>query len=177
MQIIVCFPAYAEEIQIKETTIEATEEGYRLATSFGLELNQELEDALLRGIPLYFTIEVEVSRPRRYWFDETTLSASQTFKISYNVLTRQYRVSTSTNGGLSRTFNSLGEALAAIRNPARWLIADHGTFKSGEIYQVSVRMGLDVTQLPKPFQVNALNSSEWRISSGWKQFNFKVENR
>lgn len=175
VQIFASSAVYADDIQIKEANIQLAESGYRLATSFELELNHELEDALLRGIPLYFTLEAEITRPRRYWFDEKTASISQTYKISYNVLTRQYRVSV--NGSLSRSFNTLEDALAAIRNPARILIAEHDALKPGETYQASVRMGLDVTQLPKPFQVNALNSSEWRISSGWKQFDFRVENR
>ena len=47
--------------------------------------------------------------------------------------------------------------------------------KEGASYQVKVRMRLDVTQLPKPFQVNAINDSDWHLSSGWKTFTYKAE--
>lgn len=165
--------AQADEVEIRQAHVEATEEGYRLSATFGLDLNRELEDAIMRGIPLYFTTEVQVIRPRRYWFDETTLTASQTVKISYNVLTRQYRAAI--DGSLHRNFNSLDEALSLVRNPGRWLFAQKEALKPGETYHAFLRMGLDVAQLPKPFQVNALNNSDWRVSSDWKQLTFKAE--
>jgi hypothetical protein len=165
--------AHAEEVEITQARVEATEDGYRLSATFGLELNRELEDAIMRGIPLYFTTEVQVIRPRRYWFDETALTTSQTVKISYNVLTRQYRAAI--NGSLHRNFNSLDEALSLVRNPGRWIFAPKNALKPGETYYLFLRMGLDVAQLPKPFQVNALNNSDWRVSSDWKQLTFKTE--
>lgn len=165
--------AHADEVEIIQARVESTEEGYRLSATFGLELNRELEDAIERGIPLYFTTEVQVIRPRRYWFDETTLTTSQTVKISYNVLTRQYRAAI--DGSLYRNFSTLDEALSLVRNPGRWLFAEKEALKPGETYRVYLRMGLDVAQLPKPFQVNALNNSDWRVSSDWKQLTFKAE--
>lgn len=165
--------AHADEVEITQARVEATEEAYRLSATFKLDLNRELEDAIMRGIPLYFTTEVQVIRPRRYWFDETTLTASQTVKISYNVLTRQFRAAI--DGSLYRNFSSLDEALSLIRNPGRWVFAPKEALKPGETYQVFLRMGLDVTQLPKPFQVNALNNSDWRVSSDWKQLTFEAE--
>jgi hypothetical protein len=165
--------AFADDVEILQARVESTDEGYRLSTTFGLELNRELEDAIERGIPLYFTTEVQVIRPRRYWFDETTLATSQTVKISYNVLTRQYRASI--DGSLYRNFTTLDEALSMVRNPGRWLFAEKDALKPGETYRVYLRMGLDVAQLPKPFQVNALNNSDWRVSSDWKQLTFKAD--
>jgi hypothetical protein len=165
--------AAAEGIEIRQAQIEATDEGFRLASSFSFELNRGLEDALMRGIPLYFTTDVDLTRPRWYWFDENTLSASQTLRLSYNVLTRQYHAGVL--GSLQQTFPTLEDAMALIHRPNRWLVADKGALKSGAVYQVAVRMRLDVALLPKPFQVNALNNSDWRMSSDWKVFSYKVE--
>lgn len=165
--------AHADEVEILQARVESSDEGYRLSATFDLDLNRELEDAIMRGIPLYFTTEVQVVRPRRYWFDETTLTTSQTIKVSHNVLTRQYRAAI--DGGLHRNFNTLDEALSMVRNPGRWLIAEKGMLKPGETYHAFVRMGLDIAQLPKPFQVNALNNSDWRVSSDWKQLTFKAD--
>lgn len=167
-------PARASGVDITHASLEAGEDGYRLSAAFSLELNRGLEDALLRGIPMYFTTEVEISRPRWYWFDETTVRAAQTTRLSYNVLTRQYRTST---GGLQQAFSSLDDALAIIRRPPRWLVAQRGVLKAGETYQVAIRMGLDVGQLPKPFQVNAMNNSDWRLSTDWRSFVFRTDPR
>jgi len=171
MGMLIHASAQAGSIEINHAAIERGENGYRLASSYDVELNRGLEDALHRGIPLYFTTEVEMSRTRWYWFDETAVSASQTIRIAYNVLTRQY--STSISGGLQQYFNSLDDALFMVRRPNRWTVANYGDLTRGATYTVYVRMMLDTSQLPKPFQVNALNNRDWRLSSDWKRFTFR----
>jgi hypothetical protein len=163
----------AEQIEMVQAHLESSDEGYKLSATFSFDLNHGLEGALNRGVPLYFTTEVEINRPRWYWFDEKTIRTSQTVRISYNVLTRQYHAGES--GQLQQTFSSLDDALTLVRRPNRWVVADKNALKPGETYHVAVRMALDLAQLPKPFQVNALNNSDWRLSSEWKYFNFKVE--
>ena len=166
--------AYAADgADMTRARIETSDDGYRLSAAFSFELNRGLEDAINRGVPLYFTTEVELTRPRWYWFDEKAINAAQTIRISYNVLTRRYQAAI--NGSLQQSFDSLDDALSLIRRPSRWIIADKGALQVGEIYRVAVRMGLDLAQLPKPFQVNALNNSDWRLSSDWKTFNYKAE--
>lgn len=166
--------ARAEDgIDITQAHLESTEEGYKLSASFAFELNRGLEDAVTHGVPLYFTTEVMLMRPRWYWFDEKAVNTSQTTRISYNVLTRQYSVAVL--GSLQQNFSSLQEALALIRRPNRWVVAERGALSSRATYKVSIRMRLDVAQLSKPFQVNALNNSDWRFSSEWKTFSFKAD--
>jgi uncharacterized protein DUF4390 len=166
-------PARAADIDILKASIESTEEGYRLSTTYSFELNHGLETTIMRGVPLYFTTEVELTRRRWYWFDQTAVAASQTTRVSYNVLTRQYHASV--NSSLQQNFATLDDAMAMVRRPPRWIIADHKALLPGETYNVAVRMRLDVAQLSKPFQVNALNNSDWRLSSNWINFSFRPE--
>lgn len=163
----------ADGIEITQAQIETSEEGYKLALSFGVDLNHGLEDVITRGVPLHFTTDVRLTRPRWYWFDESAITLSKSVRIDYNVLTRQYRAGMV--GSVQQNFNTLEDALSLLRRPGRWLIAERGALKIGETYQVSVRMGLDLAHLPKPFQVNALNNSDWRFASDWKRFTFKAE--
>ena len=165
--------ARAADIDILRASIDSTDEGYRLSTAYSFELNHGLESTIMRGVPLYFTTEVELTRHRWYWLDETTVRASQNTRVSYNVLTRQYHASI--NNSLQQNFNTLEDAMALVRRPPRWIIADPKSLRSGEIYNVAVRMQLDIAQLSKPFQVNALNNSDWRLSSDWINFSYKPE--
>ncbi|MCU6434179.1 DUF4390 domain-containing protein [Undibacterium sp. Jales W-56] len=167
--------ASAAEAEVTSARLESTEEGYRIVTSFAFELGHGLEDAITRGIPMVFTTEVELSRPRWYWFDEKTIRSSQTVKIAYNLWTRQYTAAI--NGSLQQNFNSLDDALALVLRPRRWLVAEHGVLTNGAVYNVAVRLRLDLNQLPKPFLINALNNSDWRLSSDWKRFTFKAEEK
>lgn len=166
--------AYAADgIEIEQAHLEDSSEGYRLSSTFAFDLNRGLEDALNRGIPLYFTTEIEITKPRWYWFDAKEIVESQTIRISYNVLTRQYHAAIT--GRLQQSFPTLDDALSLVRRPNRWVVADRNALKVGQTYSVSVRMQLDVAQLPKPFQVHALNSSDWRLTSNWKHFLYTAE--
>lgn len=167
-------PSFASDgVELNQAHIEAGDDGYRLSATFSFDLNRGLEDVVNRGVTLYFTTDVELTRPRWYWFDEKAITATQTIRLQYNVITRRYNVAI--NGSLQQSFNTLDDALSLIRRPSRWLIADKSALKQGEVYRVAVRMGLDLGLLSKPFQVNALNNSDWRFSSDWKSFNYKAE--
>jgi len=164
--------AYAGDIDIAYARIESGEDEYRLAASFKFELSRELENVLSSGIPLYFVTEVEVTRPRWYWFDQKTITSEQSVRISYNVITRQYRASV--NGSFTQNYKDLNDALALIRSPSRWLVAEKSSLDYDTTYNVAVRAYLDTDQLPKPLQFNALNNSDWRLASDWKRFTFKA---
>lgn len=154
----------ASEISNARLTTEKAADGYRLNGSFDFTLNNTLQSALTRGVPLYFTLEANITRPRKYWFDESVSSMSRTTRISYNVLTGQYHVSTS--GLLQRSFPTLEAAMDLVLHP-RWIIAEPGTLEPGYTYTVAVRLMLDVSLLPKPFQINAINDNDWKLSSNW----------
>jgi hypothetical protein len=164
-----------EGMDLIDANIEASEEGYRLASSFSVELSRTLEEALMRGVPLYFTLQVQVSRPRWYWFDEVAIKSTRTFRLSYNLLTERYRVSI--DGNLHRNFSRLDDMLALLRRPGRWVIADSNALTRDAVYTVSVQFGLDISQLPKPIQVSAMSNNDWRLSSGWSNFNYKAEGK
>jgi hypothetical protein len=163
----------AEGVDITQARIELTDEGYKLSASYAFDLTHSLEDAITHGVPLFFTTDVEITRPRWYWFDERAVNTSQTIRVSYDPLTRKFHASV--KGHLGQTYDTLDEALGVVRRPGRWVVAERGALKSGENYNVAVRMRLDVALLSKPFQVHALNNSDWRLSSDWKTFTYKAE--
>jgi hypothetical protein len=119
-----------------------------------------------KGIALYFNIEFELFRKRWYWFDRRIATNTLVYRLSFSPLTRQYRLA---RGGLSQPFESLEEALALVKSVRNWRVADKAMFLPGEDYDAQVRMRLDVSQLPKPFQVNAITSREWSLASDWRE--------
>ena len=137
-----------------------------LNATFEFELPQALEEAVQKGIALYFNIEFELFRKRWYWFDRRAASSTLTYRLSYSPLTRQYRLA---RGGLSQSFESLDEALALLKSVRNWKVAEKSVLSPRDEYTAQVRMRLDVTQLPKPFQVNAITSREWTLTSDWRE--------
>jgi len=140
-----------------------------LSTEFDFSLTPALEQALDKGVALYFTIDFELTRTRLLWFPEKVAEWSISYRVSYSALTRQYRVS---SGPLGQTFESLDDVERFIGRVASRPVMRAEELSKGVRYEAAVRMKLDVNQLPKPFQVNALASSEWQLSSEWYRFGF-----
>ena len=157
--------ARADIIEVKDARLEAFDEGWTLQAEFGLELSARLEEAINRGVPLYFNFEFELTRPRWYWLDEKAAQASQTYKLSYHALTQSYRLSA---GSLYQSFPTLKEALRLLARP-RMTALTRQQVRQGETYVAHTRLILDAQQLPKAFQINALTSREWTLESEWKK--------
>lgn len=174
MLVFACATAQAADgIEITRASIEASDDGYRLAANYAFDLTPGMEQAVQHGLSLYFTTEIELTRPRWYWTDDRAASSRRTVRLNYDVLLRVYHLSA--QGSIQQNFDTLDEALLAIRRPARWLIATKGDLKQGETYNVSMRMYMDREALAKPLQVDAFNNSEWRLASHKKTFTYRAE--
>jgi hypothetical protein len=156
-------PAFAEGIDVNRAEMRLSEEGYQLSADFGVNLNYTVQQALSLGIPLYFVGEFSLTRSRWYWLDEQIFQSEQLVKLSYNVLTRQYRIS---RGALFQNFSSLDEVLRILARQNSAFIPFE-TMKKEANYFASVRLRLDTRQLPKLMQVNVLTSKDWNFDSGW----------
>jgi hypothetical protein len=159
--------AAANEVEVHAARLEAVEEGLVLNADFAFELNQRLEEIVTSGVPLYFRVEFELTRPRWYWFDEKAVSRELQLRLSYHALSRHYRLST---GLLQQNFASLGEALNVLKRVRNWLVADRTITFSDADYEAAVRLRLDAAMLPRPFQLSALTSRELQLESAWKRF-------
>ena len=159
--------ARADEIEVGKVQLRAVEEGMVLDADFEFELTPRLAEVVANGVPLYFRVDFELTRRRWYWFDESAASKRLQLRLSYHPLSRQYRLST---GLLQQSFATLDEALNVLKRIRNWLVVDRTvTFEEAD-YDAAVRMRLDTTLLPKPFQLSALTSRDLQLDSPWRRF-------
>ena len=161
--------AQAAEISVRNPRLKANEAGYSLSANFSITFNRRLEDVVNKGVMLYFVADFELQRPRWYWLDEQVISLSRTFQLSYHALTRQYRLS---SGPLHQSFASLDEAVGAMSQLRGWQVLDKEAIHEDRVYQAALRLRLDLTQMPKTFQVSALSSRDWTLASDWLRWRF-----
>lgn len=168
LSMAVVAPARADErIGVIAVALEPISGGGAvLNATFEFEMPQTLEEAVQKGIAVYFNIEFELFRKRWYWLDRKISASTLTYRLSYSPLTRQFRLA---RGGLSQSFDSLEEALGLLKSVRQWKVIEPGVLSPRDSYEAQVRMRLDVTQLPKPFQVNAITSREWNLASDWRE--------
>jgi hypothetical protein len=162
----------AAQIHLAEVTqlqVERTEEGVLLSAAVRFELPQVVDDALTKGIPMYFLAEAAIFRDRWYWYDKRVAFATRHLRLSFQPLTRRWRLQASSSpigsSGLvlGQTFDTRDEALAAVQRISGWRIADAGALDPEATHTVDFRFRLDVSQLPRPFQIGAVGQADWII--------------
>src|SRR5437870_8164557 len=167
LALLAATPGRADEIEVRRAELRAVEDGLVLDADFAFELTPRLSEVVANGVPLYFRVDFELTRRRWYWFDDTAAAKRLQLRLSYHALSRQYRLST---GLLQQSFATLEEALNVLKHLRNWLVADRTVTFSDADYEAAVRMRLDSTLLPKPFQLSALTSRELHLESPWKRF-------
>jgi len=164
-------PARADDIEVTGARLSVAEDGgVILAADFAFELNPRLAEVITNGVPVYFVVEFELTRPRWYWFDEKASARSIQLRLSYHALSRTYRLST---GALQQNYANLEAALSVLRRVRNWQVVDRAAGLADANYEAAVRMRLDVALLPKPFQLSAMTSRELNLESPWRRFTFR----
>ena len=166
-------PALAEPptTEITQLRLERTDEGVLLSAHVNFELPTVVDDALAKGIPMFFVAEAALFRDRWYWYDKQVATAARHMRLSYQPLTRRWRLMVSPmpigNSGLAlgQTFDTREEAMAAVQHISHWKIAEAGEVDPDERYNVDFRFRLDVSQLPRPFQIGAMGHADWNITA------------
>ncbi|MEY4676295.1 MAG: hypothetical protein RLZZ470_802 [Pseudomonadota bacterium] len=158
-----------QNVQANDVHLERGEDGLYLSASLDFELPASLEDALTRGMPLNFLIQADVMRERWYWYDKRIQRAERHIRISYQPLSRRWRVHVSPQAiqatGLGVTmgssYDNLKDALQAVQKINRWKVADWGVLKSDAKQRLDLNFMLDLSQLPQALQFGNLSSSDW----------------
>ncbi len=148
-----------------------------LSSQLQFDLPLVVEDALLKGIPIYFVAEVEVLRERWYWTNRKLSNVQRNMRLSYHPLTRRWRLNVSAGDftessqglALNQNFDDLEAAMDGVRRISHWRIADLADMEPGVKHVVALRFYLNLTQLPRPLQIGTLGQSEWQIQFFSKQ--------
>ena len=152
-------------------------EALLLSASVKFDLSAAVEEALVKGVPLIFVAETDVFRERWYWTNKKVISAERHMRLAYQPLTRRWRLNVAsgliTNAALgvalNQNFESLSDAMAVIQRLSRWKIADVSELDLEQHHRLEFRFRLDISQLPRPFQIGLLGQTDWNISASSSQ--------
>jgi hypothetical protein len=169
--------AESPAVAVSQLQFERAGEAILLSATVNFDLPAAVEDALLKGVAMFFVAEADVLRERWYWTNKKVASAERHMRLAYQPLTRRWRLNVAsgmmTHAGmalaLSQNFESLSDALAAVQRLSRWKIADTSELDLEQNHLVEFRFSLDTSQLPRPFQIGTLGQSDWNISASARQ--------
>ena len=169
-------PANANSgVEFSQVSAERLDTDVLVSAQVAFELTPTVEDAMLKGIPMVFVVQAEITRERWYWYDKKVASAERYIRIAYQPLTRRWRLNVSSGadrGGvaglaLNQSFESLDQALGVVRRQFRWKVARVADIDGAQKHRLELRFRLDLSQLPRPFQIGAIGQSDWDITANY----------
>ena len=167
-------PAQAQtNVDWQDFKLERTENVLFLSTNVVFDLPKVLEDAMYKGVSLFFVTQADVMRDRWYFYDKTISRVERNSRLSYMPLTRRWRLNATAGAGgdssqgqaLSQSFETLAQAMAVVRQISQWKIGDLADSEPLAKLKVEFRFRLDLGQLPRPFQIGTIGQSEWDIQA------------
>ena len=167
-------PSAAAATEITQLRVERAEDGVYLSANVRFDIPAGVEDALLKGIAVFFVVEADIYRDRWYWTDPRVASAARTLRLAYQPLTGHWRVnivsgliasSSGLRATLNQNYDTLPEALSAIQRLAHWKIAEAAEVEPDAAYTLDLNFRLDLSQLPRPFQIGVAGQRDWSISA------------
>lgn len=166
-----CAWAQSSVAELTELKVVRQDGALVLAAQLKLELGPVVEDALIKGLAVHFVAEVDVMRDRWYWTDRKVGAATRYYRLAFQPLTRRWRLNVSSEpisgtalaGSISQHFETLNEALGVIRRQSGWRVADMADLNPEARQYISYAFRLDVSQLPRPFQIGAGNQADWQL--------------
>ena len=159
--------------ELAQFSVERAEDGIYLSAIVRFDMPTVVEDALLKGIPMFFVAEADFYLNRWYWADKRVASATRTIRLAYQPLTRRWRVnivsglinnSAGLRATLNQNYDTLPEALSAVQRLSRWRIADNTEVELDVVHKLEFSFNLDLSQLPRPFQIGVAGQKDWAIS-------------
>ncbi|MDO9074176.1 MAG: DUF4390 domain-containing protein [Rubrivivax sp.] len=154
--------ARAQGVDLATLQVQRFEGALTLDFTARVNLPRAVEEALHRGVPIYFLAEARLLRDRWYWRDERVTRVSRSWRLAYQPLTGSWRVGL---GGLNQTFPSLSEALAIASRSAGWKLAELTQLDVDKSYYVEFSYRLDTTQLPGPMQFGLGGQGDWAVGT------------
>lgn len=165
-----------------ELRVSREDEDLVVHAQIAVELPVAVEEALQKGVALFFVTEAEINRDRWYWYDKKLAQRSRHFKLLYQPLIRKWRLYVSAGNNqlyepgmtLPQTFDRLPDALSAIGRSSSWRLMPLAELEPDSRYTLGYRFKLDTAALPKPLQIGLIGQSDWSLSAS-KTLRFTLE--
>jgi hypothetical protein len=154
--------AWAQAIELAQLQTVRRDGALTLEFAARIQLPKTVEEALHRGVPVYFVAEAELMRSRWYWRDERVARVVRSWRVAYQPLTGTWRVGL---GALNQSYPTLPDAMAALSRSAGWKIVDLAQIDPDSRYYLDFSFRLDTTQLPSPMQIGLGGQGEWSIGA------------
>ena len=164
-----CTASFAQDFEVRTANLRLAGDFWALTARIDYHLTEKALDALNNGVPLTFTVDISISRERRWWLDPEVVRVKRDRQLSYEPLTKRYLVNYPESGEQS-SHGTLFGALNALGRVQSLAIVEASRLTKGETYDVALRAVLDQQTLPGPLRVLAFWGGGFSLESDWYEW-------
>lgn len=150
--------ASGTSMHIRSAELVAVDGTYELNADVDMRFSPKAEEAISKGFVLNYIVEFQLSKPKKYWFDDEIITVSEEISLNYHALSRQYLV---TRGDQQRAFVRLDEALDDLSDISAIKVIKQTMIEKEDLYKAVLLMRLDTKKLPQALQAE----EEWHMKS------------
>lgn len=163
-------PAHAAGLRIADLTVTNSEESLGVHAILIGPMPPQMLEALETGIPATVRFTIELWQYNRFWADRLVATKVIERSVSYDVLTKEYRVQMVKGeerpAHITRTLNEAQRALTALRDPK---FVSLTALRPDDLYYVRVRGEVQSAQDSSiarflPFVSSGRDESSWERS-------------
>ena len=155
---------YAAEISQAELALQG--HSYLLSAQIHYRLSDRAIEALKNGVPLYWTLHINLKQRRPWLWDKSLLAQNQAFRIDYHALLNQYRWA-NPQTGQSQSFATLSAAMELMSTVRNLPVIDSNLIDANLSHYVELKISFDDDRLPLPLRPIAAIDPHWDLSSTW----------
>ncbi len=169
---LVCGPLRAGAIEIASGDTSITRETVHLDATAMIELPDNVQIALDKGVDLFFATNVKIVQPRRWLPDKAAVNIEIVRRLGFHALTKKYVVDDLTLGR-RKSFASLTRALSYLGRYREIPLVNETVINASPDTRVYMRIKLMHQKLPLPLRLKRTFSRAWRLSSDWYTWSLK----
>lgn len=140
--------AWAKDARITDVIVTNTRDDLILYFQVEGCFTEDLQQAILSGVPTTFVFKASLVRVRNFWKDNNLASLELRHTVKYNNLKNEFLINRSEDNGRSIVVNSLAEAKIIMAEVENVRIAKLNGLERNHRYQVRIKAELSKITLP-----------------------------
>jgi hypothetical protein len=156
-----------DALEIQSGFVNVVNGVYQLQVRVRYPMNDEDLRALQQGVSLFYDVDLEVTRERRFWTAANVVNLSLRRELSYHSVSERYLVKDPQGVVEAHSFASFEEALADLGKVDGWPILVSAQVSEDGEYFVNVRAVVRRGRLTDALRALMFWSDDWQRRSEW----------
>lgn len=164
--------AYAENARLTNIIVTNTRDDLLLYLTVEGAFHEEMQSAILSGVPATFSFFISLNRSRNFWLDKNIADIKVTHTVKYDTLKNEFIVKRSWEDNKPLVVKSIADAQKLMVEVDSLKIIGLERLEKGRHYQIRAKAELSKLTLPFYLHYVLFFVSLWDFETDWYTIDF-----